>query len=215
MSWRAKEPFNSYSHFLGVVLSIAALVTLVVQSGRDSWSAVAFAIYGLSLVLLYTASTLYHWLPLSPRADDLMRRFDHIAIFGLIAGSYTPVCLVSLRGGWGWTIFSIVWGIAIAGVVLKLAFEHLPNAVSAGLYVAMGWVAVVAVAPLTRAFSTEALMWLLGGGIAYTVGAIIYAAERPDPYPQVFGHHEIFHVFVLAGSALHFVFMARFVVPAV
>lgn len=215
MSWRAKEPFSSYSHFLGVLLSIAALVTLVVQSRRDTWSVVAFSIYGASLILLYAASTLYHWLPLSERADDLMRRFDHIAIFGLIAGSYTPVCLVSLRGGWGWSIFGVVWGIAVAGVVLKLAFDHLPNALSAGLYVAMGWVAVVAIAPLTRAFSTEALMWLVAGGVAYTVGAIIYAVERPDPYPQIFGHHEIFHIFVLAGSALHFVFMARFVAPAV
>lgn len=215
MSWRAKEPFSSYSHFLGVILSIAALITLVVQSRHDSGSAIAFAIYGVSLVLLYTASTLYHWLPLSPRADDLMRRFDHIAIFCLIAGSYTPVCLVGLRGGWGWSIFAIVWAIAIAGVVLKLAFEHLPNHVTAGLYVAMGWVAVIAIAPLTHAFSAEALLWLFGGGVAYTVGAIIYAIERPDPYPQVFGHHEIFHVFVLAGSALHFVFMARFVVPAI
>jgi len=210
-TWRAKEPFSSYSHLVGVLLSIAALVTLVVQSRHDPWCVVAFSIYGASLILLYSASTLYHWLPLSPRADDLMRRFDHIAIFGLIAGSYTPVCLVSLRGGWGWSVFGVVWGIALAGVVLKLAFEHLPNVVSTVLYVGMGWIAVVAIVPLTERFAPEALLWLAAGGVAYTIGAVIYAIERPDPYPQVFGHHEIFHLFVLAGSAFHYVFMARYV----
>jgi len=197
---------------LGVVLSIAGLVALIIQSHGHSWRVIGFSIYGMSLILLYTASTIYHWLELSPRGDDILRRFDHVAIFLLIAGSYTPVCLVTLRGGWGWRLLALVWSLAFAGTVLKLFFQHLPSWVSAALYIGMGWLAMVAIGPLVHSYPPRALAWLFAGGIAYTAGAIVYALERPDPYPQVFGHHEIFHVFVLAGSALHFVFMSQYVV---
>lgn len=213
MTWHAKEPFSTYSHFFGVLLSIAALVTLVAQSAGNVWRTVGFSIYGSSLILLYSASTLYHWLPLSPRGEDLLRRFDHVAIFFLIAGSYTPVCLVTLRGWWGWSILGTVWALALAGTALKLFYEHLPAPLSAALYVGMGWLAVVAIAPLVQNLPAAAILWLLAGGLAYTAGALIYAIERPDPFPMVFGHHEVFHVFVLAGSALHFVFMSRYVLP--
>jgi hemolysin III len=214
MRWRAKEPFNSYSHMLGVVLSIVGLVALVVQSQGNPWRVVGFSIYGVSLVLLYSASTIYHWLHVSPRTEDLLRRFDHIAIFVLIAGSYTPVCLVTLRGGWGWGIFGVVWALAIAGIFLKVFFEHLPPWPTAALYVGMGWLAVVAIGPLVHSFPPSGLLWMVAGGLAYTAGAVIYAIERPDPFPEVFGHHEIFHIFVLAGSVLHFVFMAAYVLPS-
>ena len=214
MTWRAKEPFSTYSHLLGVVLSIGALVSLVAQSQGNTWCVVAFSIYGASLILLYSASTIYHGLPLSPRSEDKLRRFDHIAIFVLIAGSYTPICLVSWRDAWGWSLFGIVWTMALAGTALKLFFAHLPNAWTAALYLAMGWLAVIAIAPLTRSFPLQGLLWLGGGGLMYTVGALIYAVEHPDPFPDVLGHHEVFHVFVLMGSALHFVFMARYVLPA-
>jgi hemolysin III len=211
MRWRAKEPFNSYSHMLGVLLSIVGLVALVVESRGDPWQVVGFSIYGASLILLYSASTIYHWLHLSPRGNDFLRRLDHVAIFILIAGSYTPVCLVTLRGGWGWSLFGVVWSVALAGTVLKLFFKHLPAWATVTLYVGMGWLAVIAIDPLVRSFPATGLMWLLAGGLAYTAGALIYALERPDPFPEVFGHHEIFHIFVLAGSLLHFVFMARYV----
>jgi hemolysin III len=213
MRWQAKEPFNSYSHLLGVVLSIIGLAALVVSSNGNPRRVVGFAIYGTSLILLYSASTIYHWLHVSPRTEDLLRRFDHIAIFLLIAGSYTPVCLVTLPGGWGWSVFGIVWSLAVAGVCLKIFFHHLPPALTAIVYVGMGWLAVVAIVPLVQNVPPLGLMWLLAGGLAYTGGAVIYAIERPDPFPDVFGHHEIFHIFVLAGSALHFVFMAGYVLP--
>lgn len=211
MRWQAKEPFNSYSHMLGVLLSIAGLVALVIQSNGQSLRVVGFSIYGASLILLYSASTIYHWLELSPRGNDILRRFDHIAIFLLIAGSYTPVCLVTLRGGWGWSLFALVWSLAFAGVVLKLFFQHLPSWLTAMIYLGMGWLAVIAIGPLAHALPARGLAWLFAGGLAYTVGAVIYAIERPDPFPQVFGHHEIFHIFVLAGSALHFVFISQYV----
>ena len=209
--WRAVEPFSCYSHLAGVGLAIAALVVLVVAADDDPWRIVAFSIYGASLVLLYLASTVYHWalVPLPQR--KWLNRVDHVAIFLLIAGTYTPVCLVSMRGGWGWTMFGIVWGAAVAGTITKLGFPSLPRAVTASIYVAMGWVAVIAMVPIMRVFPVHALLWLLLRGLLYTTGAVIYATRRPNPFPRVFGFHEIFHLFVLGGSTAHFVFMLRYV----
>jgi hemolysin III len=209
---RVKEPFSCYSHLLGVLLAVPGLAWLVYHSSGDPWRIVAFSIYGASLIGLYSASTIYHWLH-SPDKEDLLRRLDHVAIFFLIAGTYTPVCLVTLRGAWGWSLFAGVWGVAIAGAAIKLFLPHLPRWTTATLYVAMGWMAVLAVQPLVRSFPAPALGWLLCGGILYTAGAVIYATQRPDPYPAVFGFHEIFHIFVLAGSAAHFLFMLRYVLP--
>lgn len=210
MTLRAKEPFNSYSHLVGVVLSIIGLVALV-AAADGARRIVGFSIYGASLILLYAASTIYHGLHVSPRGEDWLRRFDHMAIFVLIAGTYTPLCLVTLRGGWGWSIFGIVWGLAAGGVALKLFFDHLPPLSTAAVYLGMGWIAVVAIGPLLRAVPLDGLAWLLAGGLAYTAGGVIYGLRRPDPLPGVLGHHGIFHVCVLAGSILHFVFMAAYV----
>ena len=212
--WRAIEPFSCYSHLVGVLLSIAALVVLIVLSADDPWRVVGFSIYGASLVLLYLASTVYHWLLLPIAKRKLLNRIDHVAIFLLIAGTYTPICLVTLRGGWGWTIFGIVWGSAVAGTIVKLCFPSPPRWISATIYVAMGWTAVIATVPLVRAFPPVALVWLLAGGLLYTTGAVIYATRRPNPLPRVFGFHEIFHLFVLGGSTSHFIFMLRYVAPA-
>ena len=209
--WRAIEPFSSYSHLFGVALSIAALFVLVSVSLGDAWRVVGFSIYGASLVLLYLASTVYHWALVPFAQRKRLNRIDHIAIFVLIAGTYTPICLVTLRGLWGWAILSVVWSAAVAGTIVKLAFPTLPRSVSAAIYLAMGWVAVVATLPLVRAVPLPGLLWLLAGGLLYTTGAVIYATRRPNPYPRVFGFHEIFHLFVLAGSGAHFVFMLRYV----
>ena len=208
------EPFSSYSHLFGVALSIVALVVLVGESRDDAWRLVGFSIYGASLVLLYLASTVLHWalVPLATR--KWLNRIDHVAIFVLIAGSYTPICLVTLRGGWGWTMLGLVWSAALAGTILKLGFPTLPRWISAAIYLAMGWVAMVAVVPMVRAVPMGGLLWLLAGGLLYTAGAVIYATRRPNPFPRVFGFHEIFHLFVLGGSAAHFVFMLRYVAPA-
>jgi hemolysin III len=196
-----------------VVLSITGLVTLLVESRGDPWRVVGFSIYGASLILLYSASTIYHWRALPPRGEDILKRLDHVAIFVLIAGTYTPVCLVTLRGGWGWSVLGLVWGLALLGLVLKLFFQHLPRWSSTALYVGMGWMAVVAVVPLVQSLPVSGMIWLVTGGVLYTLGAVIYAAKWPNPAPRVFGFHEVFHVFVLAGSITHFVFMMRYVLP--
>lgn len=213
MRWHPKEPINSYSHLLGMVLSIAGLITLIERSADSPAHVVGFAVYGSSLILLFAASTTYHWLELSPRGDDVLRRVDHAAIFLLIAGSYTPLCLVTLQGDWGEMLFLIVWCLALAGIALKVFVDHLPPWVQASLYVGMGWLAVVAIVPLARNVPVDGLLWLFGGGILYTLGAVIYATKQPDPLPDVFGSHEIFHLFVLGGSALHFTFMLGYVAP--
>jgi hemolysin III len=213
--WHAREPVSSYSHLLGVALSLPALVVLVVQSQGDPRRVVAFSVYGASLVLLYSASTIYHWLRLSPHGEDILRRIDHVAIFVLIAGSYTPVCLVTLRGGWGWGLLGVIWTLAIVGAALKIFFEHLPRRISTALYVGMGWVAVVAVVPLVEHLRAGGMTWLAVGGLFYTIGAVVYAFERPRIPSPVVDHHDVFHFFVLAGSASHFVLMMRYVLPPI
>jgi hemolysin III len=209
--WRAKEPFNTYSHLFGVVLAVPGLLALMLKAQGDPFKLTVLTVYGGSLVLLYMASSLFHGLDISERWNDRLRRFDHMAIFVLIAGSYTPICLIKMNDAWGWSIAAIVWTIAALGVAFKIFLPHLPAWATSLIYLGMGWFGVVAFAPLFKAVPLDGMMWLVAGGLIYTAGAVIYALERPDPYPQVFGHHEIFHIFVLGGSVAHFVFMADWV----
>lgn len=205
-----REPFNTVTHGLGILAAVAGLVFLVWQA-ESAMATTAYAIYGGTLVLVYLASTTYHALPLSERGMRILRRIDHSAVFLVIAGSYTPVCLLALPPGWGWSIFGVIWGLTAVGIVTKNIYLDLPSWGTAAIYLAMGWTAVVAVQPMIEVFSWTALAWLAAGGLAYTVGAIIYAAEWPDPLPDRVGYHGIWHLFVLAGSGAHFVFMAGFV----
>ncbi len=203
-----EENLNIITHGIGFLLSIPALVLLVVRASLygDVLQIVSAAIYGSSLVILYFASTAFHM------AKDRKRRnrlnvFDHTSIFLLIAGTYTPFVLVTLHGPWGWSIFGVIWGIAIAGIIMKLFYTGRFNLLSTILYVAMGWVMVIAIVPLVKALPLAGLMWLLAGGISYTVGAGVFLLNRL-PY-----NHAIFHVFVLMGSLFHFVAVYRFVLP--
>lgn len=209
--WRAKEPFNTYSHLIGVALAIPGLLALIWKAGDDPWRLAVLSVYGGSLILLYMASSLFHGLDVSEEWSERLRRFDHMAIFVLIAGSYTPICLITLEGLWGWSIVAIVWVVAVAGIAMKIFLPLMPPAATSLIYLGMGWFGLVAFAPLTAIVPFEGLQWLIAGGLLYTIGGIIYALERPDPYPEVFGHHEIFHIFILGGSVTHFVFMAGWV----
>lgn len=203
---RIREPVNGASHLVGLLLAGSGTFLLLnLATGPEKL--VAFSIYGATLILLYTASTLYHMLPLSERSLRALRTLDHIAIYFLIAGTYTPIALVTLNNRLGWILLGIVWLIAIAGIPFKLFFLDAPVWLSTGTYLGMGYLAVVAFLPLARAVPLGGLMWLVAGGVAYTVGAIIYSNRRPDPFPGLFGHHEIWHILVLVGSACHFAFM--------
>jgi hemolysin III len=203
---RIREPVNGASHLLGLVLAGAGTI-LLLRMAKSPGELVAFGIYGSSLILLYGASTLYHTLTVPERPRRALRTLDHIAIYFLIAGTYTPVALITLKGPLGWTLLAAVWLIAIAGIPFKLFYLHAPVWLSTGTYLAMGYLALVAVGPIAEAVSAGGLAWLIAGGLAYTVGAVIYARQRPDPFPGRFGHHEIWHLFVLAGSGCHFAFM--------
>jgi hemolysin III len=208
---RIREPVNGASHLLGLLLA-AAGTFLLLESATGTAEVTAFSIYGATLILLYGASTLYHTLPLSERPLRALRTLDHIAIYFLIAGTYTPIALITLDNGLGWMLLAIVWLIAAAGVPFKLFYLDAPVWLSTATYLGMGYLALVAIIPLARAVSTSGLMWLVGGGLAYTIGAVIYTRRRPDPFPGWFGHHEIWHVLVLVGSACHFAFMVFHVV---
>lgn len=213
MRSKLKEPINGLTHLIGALFSIAGLVLLVYFAAIKGtvWHVVSFSIFGASLILLYTSSTLYHWLPLSERGTKIFRRIDHIMIFILIAGTYTPVCLVSLRGGWGWSLFGVVWGIAVAGIVLKMFWLQAPRWLYILVYVFMGWLAIIALLPLIRSIPLDGLGWLLIGGIFYSVGALIYGLKRPNIIPGWFGFHEIFHILTMAGSFSHFWLMFKYV----
>lgn len=198
---------------IGAVLAVPGLAVLVYSAVMyaTTWHIVSFSIFGASLILLYTASTIYHSLDVSKHVTEILRRIDHMMIYILIAGTYTPLCLVPLRGPWGWSIFGTILGIAVAGIIMKILWFNAPRWLYTLFYVGMGWLAVIALPPLVRSMPVGGIAWLLIGGAFYTIGAVIYALKRPNPIPGRFGFHEIFHLFVLAGSASHFWLMYRYI----
>lgn len=208
-----KDPGSALTHLAGAVLSLLGLIVLVYKAFAhgDVWSVVSFAVFGLSLIALYTASTVYHSLTVSPKATLALRKVDHMMIFLLIAGTYTPFCLLPLRGVWGWSIFGAIWGCAALGMGVKLFWMGAPRWLSTIFYVLMGWLIVVAIYPLSQAVVPGSLVWLVTGGALYTVGAVLYATKWPNPWPGKFGFHEIWHLFVMAGSAAHFLAVLRLV----
>jgi hemolysin III len=210
---KLREPVNGLTHLAGGLLASAGLIVLlakVASTGRVD-QLVAFGVFGLSLVALYTASTLYHLLPLSPAGVARLRRLDHVAIFVLIAGTYTPFCLLALDGAWRWGLLALVWALALCGVLLKVLWMGGPRWLSVVLYLGMGWVAVVAAPALLQAVPVGGMAWVFAGGLIYSVGALVYGFKRPNPIPGVFGFHELWHLFVVAGSACHFWAVLRFV----
>lgn len=197
---KREETLNVVTHAIGFLLSVVALVVLVFYASLngDVWDIVSMAIYGSSLVILYFSSTVFHLIQ-DQKTRNRLNVLDHASIFLLIAGSYTPFVLVTLRGPWGWSIFGVVWGVAIAGIILKIFFTGRFNLLSTLLYLAMGWVIIIAIKPLYEALPFAGLMWLFGGGLLYSFGSIFFLINK-IPY-----NHAIFHVFVLAGSICHFI----------
>jgi len=202
-----EEIANSVTHGVGSLLAVAGLVLLVTLAAlRGSAShVVGCAVFGATMVILYSSSTLYHAIQ-APRAKRVLQHLDHAGIFLLIAGTYTPFTLVSLRGPWGWTLFGIVWGLALVGIALQTGSRRHP-VLAVLLYVVMGWTVIVAIRPLLAALPTGGLVLLVAGGLSYTAGVVFYAARRL-PY-----HHAIWHGFVLAGTVLHFFAVLRYVIP--
>ena len=201
-----REPVNALTHLLGAALAAAGTIVLIVNgaSNDSPRQVVAFAIFGASLVLLYTTSGIYHLLNASERGLAFLRRLDHMMIYVLIAGTYTPLCLVLLRGRLGISLLVLVWTIAVIGILQKLLWMHAPRWFSTVLYLGMGWAALAVAKPVLDAAPLGFVIWILAGGVFYTIGAIVYATKWPDPAPGVFGFHEIWHLFVMAGSFSHY-----------
>ncbi len=204
----SEEIANSVTHGIGAALAVAALSILVTYAGLfgDVWRVVGFSIYGASLVLLFLFSTLYHAFQ-NPRVKAVFRVLDHAAIFLLIAGSYTPITLVTLRGVWGWSMFGVIWGVAIIGIVTTVAFLDAPKWLTAGTYILMGWLSVIAIKPLVAALPAGGMVLLAAGGLSYTGGVVFYVWDRL-PF-----NHAVWHLFVLGGSACHFFCMMFYVLP--
>ena len=215
---KLRDPLSGLTHCIGAGLSLAGLVVLIVFAGiwGNAYHVVSFTIFGTGLLLLYLFSTLYHWLNISEKGITIFRKFDHIMIYILIAASYTPVCLTALRGPWGWSIFGLIWGFAILGTLLTAIWIKAPRALTTSIYLMMGWTVLIAIYPLVNAFKEANLLyslsWLVAGGIFYTIGGIIYGLKIPKRNFGPWGFHEIFHVFIMLGSACHYWFVLHYLI---
>lgn len=214
MKFKPKDPGSAITHFIGWLMALLAAVPLILRActAPDMIHVISLSIFIVSMLLLYAASTLYHSLDINEKVNKRLKKFDHMMISILIAGTYTPVCLIAIRGTLGYTLLAIVWGIAIFGIILKALWVNCPKWVSSLLYIGMGWTCVLAFTQILNSLSREAFMWLLTGGIIYTIGGIIYALKLPifNSRHENFGSHEIFHLFVMGGSFCHFVLMYKF-----
>lgn len=210
-----REPGSAITHFIAMMLAVFSAVPLLVKAGVSSGGSefTAMLIFIGSMILLYGASTMYHSVNLTGKKLRIFRKLDHMMIFVLIAGSYTPVCLIVLGGKLGYTLLAVVWGIALAGMLIKAFWITCPKWFSSVIYIAMGWVCVFVFGQLLNTLPRPAFLWLLAGGIIYTVGGIIYALKLPifNSKHKDFGSHEVFHLFVMGGSICHFIFMYLYV----
>ena len=210
---RFKEPFPAWSHWIGVVLSVAGLAVLLARADGRPWHVVAFSVYGASLILLYLASALNHTIICSPRGADRLETLDYGAIFLLIAGTFTPLCLVNLRGPWGWGLLTAAWAIAAFGIASLFLWRG-RSRLRVITYVAMGWLPLFAAPEIIRILPMAAVVWLIVGGVVYSVGSIVYFTNRPCLWPDRFVAHDLWHCMVLMGSACHYWVILRYVAPA-
>ena len=210
-----KDPGSAITHFIGMILAMLAAIPLLVKAHHEAGNlaAGALTIFIGSMILLYAASTIYHTFDISPAVNKVLRKIDHMMIFILIAGTYTPVCLVVLGDRTGWMLLALVWTIAIAGIIIKACWITCPKWFSSVLYISMGWICVLAFTRIVQALPRAAFWWLLAGGLIYTAGGVIYALKLPifNSRHKNFGSHEIFHLFVMGGSFCHYVMMYQFV----
>ena len=214
MENKLREPVSGLIHLVSAGLAVLGLAALLIVSRGDALKQLSVGIYGVSLVLLFSASAIYHLVRGGEAAERRLRKFDHAAIYVLIAGTYTPICLNFFSGLLQWGFLALIWGMALAGVVVKLFVINAPRWVTAGIYLVMGWMAVLVIKPMLAVVPTGGLLWMLAGGLLYTVGAVIYITKKLDFIPGVFGFHEVWHVFVTLAALCHFIMIYRYVAMA-
>jgi hemolysin III len=200
-----REPFNAISHLAGAVAALVGACVLLPWDAGTPSRTIAFSIYSFSLVVLFGASGIYHAISAKPATIEILRKIDHSAIYFLIAGTYTPFCLISFVGFWRYGFLSIIWTLALAGIVVKIFIIRSPRWLTAGLYVIMGWLCLFAMRELLLHLPPASIGWLISGGILYTVGAVVYMTRKCDFFPGVFGYHGLWHLFVLLGAVAHFI----------
>lgn len=204
---KIREPVNSLTHWAGAILALAGLVVLLIVGWGTPAKVISLIIYGASLIFLFSASATYHMVRAKDKALEIFRKIDHAAIYVLIAGTYTPFCINAFTGFWKWGMLSIIWSLALIGIIVKIfpAGIRAPRWLSAGIYVLMGWISVIAAGQMLAALPTWVFVWLIIGGVVYTLGAVVYATKIFNFVPGVFGFHEVWHIFVLLAAAAHFV----------
>ncbi len=214
MLTKLREPINGLTHLFAAAGAVAGLITLLVLGWHSLLKEISFGVYGTSLILLFAASGTYHIVRAEPRVIAILRKLDHSAIYLLIAGTYTPFCVVMFSGFWKWGLLAVIWSLAIIGIVVKMFIINAPRWLTAGVYVMMGWLCLVAVGEMLRVLPVGALAWLLAGGIIYTLGALVYITKILDFLPGRFGFHEVWHILVILGALAHFIAIAGYIAPA-
>ncbi len=208
-----REPVSGLTHFFAAIVAAIGLIVLLVLGWHSIVKEVSLSVYGITLILLFTASATYHLVKAKPNIVAALRKLDHAAIYLLIAGTYTPVCAIMFTGFWKWGLLSIIWSLALIGIVVKMFVMDAPRWLTAGVYVLMGWLCLGAIGEMLQFLPIGALVWLLVGGIVYTLGAAVYASKKLDFWPGKFGFHEIWHIFVILGALAHFIAIAAYIAP--
>jgi hemolysin III len=211
---KLREPVNGLTHLGGAIAALFGQIALLVVASSGVAKVASVIIYGVSLIALFSASATYHLVNAGPKVTKILRKFDHSAIYLLIAGTYTPICINAFTGFYRWGLLAIVWSIALVGILVNIFYINKPRWLSAAVYVLMGWLCVSAAGQMLTALSPMALTWLIVGGVIYTLGAVVYATKLFDFVPGKFGFHEVWHIFVLAGAAAHFVAVLGVIAPA-
>src|SRR5450759_255326 len=208
-----RDPVSGLIHLGAAAAAVIGLGVLLALGRSDLTKEFSLMVYGLSLILMFSASAAYHLSRVQPAALLRLRKFDHSAIYLLIAGSYTPICLYFFEGFWRWGLLVIIWLMALTGITVKLFVIKAPRWITAGIYLVMGWISILAIQEMLAAMPAGALLWLVAGGLFYSGGAVVYILKKPDFLPGVFGFHEVWHIFVILGAVSHFIVVAVFVDP--
>lgn len=202
---KLREPVNSLTHWGGAVLALIGLIVLLIVGWDTPAKVISLVVYGISLIFMFSASATYHMVRVKDKALEIFRKVDHAAIYALIAGTYTPFCINAFEGFWKWGMLSIIWSLAVIGIVIKVFYIRAPRWLNAGIYVLMGWISVSAAGEMLAALPAWVFGWLIAGGVIYTLGAVVYITKIFNFKPGVFGFHEVWHIFVLLAAAAHFV----------
>jgi hemolysin III len=205
MRLNLRQPVSGLTHLAGAISAIVGQVVLLTNSGSSVRDKLSLVVYSASLFLLFSASSIYHLISSTPRVTQVLRKLDHAAIYLLIAGSYTPFCVIAFHGFWRWGLLAIIWSLAVVGIGVKIWWIQAPRWLTAGVYVVLGWLVVLAYREILASLTPVTIGWLVAGGILYTVGALVYVTQRMDFKPGVFGFHEVWHIFVLLAAGAHFV----------